>query len=231
LKSKIEFERYLLVRIHAVHKNDANKKWDLVKAFKIKGEKLFPLNNDNMISYELKAGKPVFVGINNKIASELPSKVDIGKGYASIKSLLSPDYSIYYVGKIGSTELGVVSACSPKGYGGPINFLAAFDFTGKVKGVKILSLNETPGLGAKSTEINPLIVEKKSAKFQNPNMDKNKPWFTEQYNSLTLDELYLTKDNPEGKVDAITAATITSRAITNGLRQKMSEFLELRKML
>jgi electron transport complex protein RnfG len=119
----------------------------------------------------------------------------------------------------------------PKGYGGPIKFLAAFDFDGRVKGVKILSLHETPGLGAKAVEINPLMVEKKSAKFQNPNMDKNKPWFTEQFNSLSLDELYLTKDNPEGKVDAITAATITSRAITNGLRKKLSEFLKLRKML
>jgi electron transport complex protein RnfG len=138
---------------------------------------------------------------------------------------------MYYIGKIGSTELGVVTACAPKGYGGPIKFLAAFDFDGRVKGVKILSLHETPGLGAKAVEINPLMVEKKSAKFQNPNMDKNKPWFTEQFNSLSLDELYLTKDNPEGKVDAITAATITSRAITNGLRKKLSEFLKLRKML
>jgi len=231
LKSKIEFERYILIRIPMIHKNDTTKKWDIIKAFKIKDNDLFPLNNDQMIAYKLSAGKPVFIGVGGKIARELSNKVNIGDGYTNIKSLTNPKYSIYYVGHIGSTELGVVTTCSPKGYGGPINFLAAFDFTGKVKGVKVLSMNETPGLGAKAIEINPIMVEKKSAKFQNTNMDKNKPWFTEQFNSLSLDELYLTKDNPEGKVDAITAATITSRAITNGLREKMGEFLKLRKML
>lgn len=45
--------------------------------------------------------------------------------------------------------VGYVVNAVAQGYGGDINFTFAFDLEGKIKGVKILSAKETPGLGDK----------------------------------------------------------------------------------
>ncbi len=46
-------------------------------------------------------------------------------------------------------HIGYVVNAIGQGYGGDINFTFAFDLDGKIKGVKILSAKETPGLGDK----------------------------------------------------------------------------------
>jgi hypothetical protein len=81
------------------------------------------------------------------------------------------------------------------------------DSTGKIIRVKIPKeeLSETPGLGMKIAE---------------------EP-FLNQFNNLSADEIFLTKDKQQGKIDAITSATISSRAATDAVREGLIRYSEL----
>jgi len=98
-------------------------------------------------------------------------------------------------------EIGKIFTTSSLGYGGYIKIKVGIDKNGKIKGIKILQHNETPGLGAKITE------------------DK----FLSQFKGKTAEELYLKKDKSEGRIDAITGATISSRAVTDGVRKLLEK--------
>lgn len=102
-------------------------------------------------------------------------------------------------------RVGIVFNVAPRGYGGPISTLVGVNLEGKVTGVKIASaaegLKETPGLGLKVTE----------------------SWFRDQFKGKTKEEITLKKDG--GKIEAITAATISSRAVTDGIRKGMEKYL------
>lgn len=99
---------------------------------------------------------------------------------------------------------GVVIKVAPKGYAGPIEMVLGLDFTGKISGVKILSQKETPGLGTKLSE--KVFVEP----FKKLLAEKPAPVFM------------VKKDG--GDVDAITAATISSRAFCSGVRSALEVF-------
>ncbi len=109
-------------------------------------------------------------------------------------------------------ELGIVIKVAPRGYGGKIETLVGVGLDEKITGVKtatpVEGLKETPGLGVKV----------------------NDDWFQNQFVGRTGTELILRKDNPsKGTIDAITAATISSRAVTRGVKEgveKYSEFLK-----
>ncbi len=97
----------------------------------------------------------------------------------------------------GSEVIGHVLAAHAQGYSGPIESLVGLDPAGVVSGVRVLVQTETPGLGAK-------VV---------------RPEFLAQFEGRKPEEVGLKKDNPTGKIDAITAATISSRALTNAVRK------------
>ncbi|MDD5382526.1 MAG: FMN-binding protein [Candidatus Margulisbacteria bacterium] len=90
---------------------------------------------------------------------------------------------------------GQAIAVSPRGYGGPIEMLVGVDPVGKVSGVKILSQRETPGLGAN-------IV---------------KPKFLDQFKGKSLKDPL----EPKKDIDAITGATISSRAVCVGVKEAL----------
>lgn len=101
-----------------------------------------------------------------------------------------------------------VESYTMDGFSGEIDVLVGFDAHGALNGYRILSSAETPGLGAKAQE-----------------------WFCDKTGHRSVigskEELALTKDG--GAVDAITAATITSRAFlqaVNRARKAMDEFLK-----
>ena len=99
-----------------------------------------------------------------------------------------------------SDESGTVGWCvnvSSKGYGGQIGFVVGITKEGTVKAINILSHSETPGLGAKSTE----------------------PDFYTQFNDkdkLPLKVVKGSASNPD-EIAAISGATITSNAVTDGV--------------
>ncbi|NLG11664.1 MAG: RnfABCDGE type electron transport complex subunit G [Elusimicrobia bacterium] len=91
--------------------------------------------------------------------------------------------------------LGRIYHIVEAGYGGPIVIKAGFDIDSKIKDVRILEETETPGLGVK-------IKEKT---------------FLDQFTGKSGNMLYLKKYNSEGTIDAITGATISSKAVSDGI--------------
>jgi len=79
-----------------------------------------------------------------------------------------------------------------RGYGGPIPMVIGMDRDGKVVGLSILSMNETPGLGTRV---------------------QTEEWFLDQY--LGLPEGYTEKDVK--KLDTISGATKSSRGVRNSV--------------
>ncbi len=114
---------------------------------------------------------------------------------------LAADEKVLYYKAFDHQEklIGFVFKASGKGYSSVIETLSGIFLDEKISAIKILSLNETPGLGMRVTE------------------DK----FTGQFNhqhSLNL-----------SGVEAITGATISSRAIMNSVMKKAQEIKELIK--
>lgn len=101
-----------------------------------------------------------------------------------------------YVGKDASGNIiGATFKMVLKGYSAGLNLTVGVAEDGTVTGVKVGSNEETPGLGAKATE---------SA-------------FQDQFKGLTVG-IEVVKNNPQGnQIQALTGATITSRAVTQGV--------------
>ncbi len=105
-----------------------------------------------------------------------------------------------------NNEIGVVFRVFPQGYGGPIPVTVGLSNEGTITGIRIASaaegLSETPGLGAKITE----------------------PAFTDQFKNRCAAEVSLEQDG--GTIQAITAATISSRAVSEGVRKGIETYAE-----
>jgi len=94
-------------------------------------------------------------------------------------------------------SVGRVVAVKAKGYSGPIALAIGIDPEGKVSGVRVLSQTETPGLGAKVASLS----------------------FLSQFVGKAGAALALRKDDAAaGGVDAVAAATISSRAVSRAVR-------------
>lgn len=100
-------------------------------------------------------------------------------------------------------EIGyVITSTSKEGYGGEIQISVGVSMDGTVTGIEILSINETAGLGMQATE----------------------PAFKKQFENVKTDKFEVKKDNPKGNVDALSGATITTRAVTNAVNAGLSYF-------
>lgn len=94
----------------------------------------------------------------------------------------------------GETVGYVVLASSSKSYGGEIGLVVGTDTKGIVTGISVLTINDTPGLGMKAKE--------ESFRNQFVGVDND------------LYEVVKTGSDFIGQVDAISSATITSKAFT-----------------
>ncbi len=112
-----------------------------------------------------------------------------------------------YPAKSGGEMVGAaVESFTKKGFGGEIKVIVGFDMDGKITNYSVLSHSETPGLGAKMQE-----------------------WFsTEKGNQSVIgrkiDGKGLTVSKDGGDVDAITAATISSRAFLDAVNKAYTAF-------
>ncbi len=96
----------------------------------------------------------------------------------------------------GTLYGNVISVTTKEGYGGDIRFYMGVTTDGKLKGISILEIHETPGLGMRASEV--LVPQ-----FRNV----DGPEFTVTKSGKTSDS----------QIDAITSATITSKAVTRGV--------------
>ena len=101
-------------------------------------------------------------------------------------------------------KVGIAFKVYPKGYGGVFEVLVGVNLDTIVTGIRPATpaegLKETPGLGSK-------IIE---------------PWFKKQFIGKKPKEILLKKDG--GTLDAITGATISSRAVTNSVRLGIEKY-------
>jgi len=91
------------------------------------------------------------------------------------------------------------------GYNGYMRIIVGIDTAGTIKGVRVLEQYETPGLGAKIDEIKP---------------GESEPWFLRQFKGKSARTIQVKKD-----IDAITGATISSKAVTDAIRDTVTKFL------
>lgn len=117
------------------------------------------------------------------------------------------DSLIIYPATQGGKFIGAaVESNTKKGFSGEIKVIVGFDAEGHILNYSVLQHAETPGLGSKMQEW-----------FR---MDKNKQSIIGR--SLSSGSLKVSKDG--GDVDAITAATISSRAFLDAINRAYSAF-------
>lgn len=104
-----------------------------------------------------------------------------------------------------------VETNSMNGFSGEIRVMCGFEKDGTVRNYKVLSHSETPGLGSKMQQ-----------------------WFTDSTASRSVinknpstTSFYVSKDSEQhGEIDAITAATISSRAFLESIRNAHKAYQE-----
>ncbi len=102
-----------------------------------------------------------------------------------------------YPAKLGGENQGVaIKTFSPKGYGGNVWLMVGFLPDGAIKNISVLEHKETPGLGTKMSE----------------------PKFIEQFTGKNPDQFILKVKKDGGDVDALTGATISSRAFSSAVQ-------------
>ncbi len=115
----------------------------------------------------------------------------------------------YAVGKSGSDISGYVFTTKTKSYGGDLSVMTGIDKDGKVTGVVILSINDTPGLG--------LNAQKES--------------FRDQYKKAAPEkgfEVIKSGSASDGQINAMTGATITSKAVTDCVNQAVAQYQKVK---
>ena len=143
----------------------------------------------------------------NAVETEKASRMLVlpeGKEYGEVTAL---DSGITYC--IGTNEageeVGYVFTSGAKGYGGTVAVMVGVDMTGTITGVEILSHAETPGLGANAV----------------------KPDFKDRFIGKS-GELTVDKTSNEGQnIQAITAATITSKAVVSAVNAVTAAYGEI----
>lgn len=91
----------------------------------------------------------------------------------------------------------VISFAATEGYGGEISLSMGMTNEGEITGFEVLKASETPGLGMKCKE----------------------DAFKNQFAGINADSIEYTKDGAkaDNEIDAISGATITTKAVTKGV--------------
>ena len=115
----------------------------------------------------------------------------------------------YYGTDSSGSIVGYVLITEGKGYGGTITVMTGISTEGVITGVSILNNGETVGLGANCT----------------------KDSFTSQYTGTSADQtLTVTKSTPaDGEIQALTGATIPSKAVTAAVQQALTDYASIAK--
>jgi electron transport complex protein RnfG len=114
-----------------------------------------------------------------------------------------------YPARNGEEIVGyAVRSYTNKGFSGYIGFMVGFRPDGTIININVLEQKETPGLGTKMV----------------PEGTPDKPSFKDQFNEKNPATFALRVKKDGGPVDAITAATISSRAFCDGVQRAYNAF-------
>jgi electron transport complex protein RnfG len=110
----------------------------------------------------------------------------------------------YYEATASGKPVAFIASTAGKGYSSFIQMLVSLKPDLKIRDVKILSLNETPGLGDQVLE----------------------PSFLDQFKGKSLDQIVLIKGETKDNIQAISGATISSRGVTNGIKDAVQTLVD-----
>lgn len=101
----------------------------------------------------------------------------------------------------------IITVTDGEGYSGNIKMTVGISTDGTITGLEFLSINETAGLGMKAKE----------------------SWFKDQYIGIKADKVVYSKTGKkaDNEIDAISSATITTNAVTNGVNGALAVFGEI----
>jgi Na+-translocating ferredoxin:NAD+ oxidoreductase subunit G len=116
----------------------------------------------------------------------------------------SDSLQVYPAKQDGNLVGLAVSSFTEQGYSGRIRIMVGFNADGTINNISVLEHAETPGLGDK--------------------IDKAKSDWSTQFNGKNPDNFDLQVQKDGGDVDAITAATISSRAYCDAVQKAYKAF-------
>ncbi len=143
----------------------------------------------------------LLLGAVNAVTADRIAQLTAEKTAEALQEVLPADSyeEIAYTGEeslvktiYAASSGGYVVEVTPSGFGGEIDMVVGIDESGAVTGISIIDMSETSGLGA------------------NASREDFRSQFVGAEESVAV-----TKDG--GSIDALTGATVTSRAVCNGV--------------
>ena len=146
---------------------------------------------------------------NAAIKEVLPKgDIEIGKA-VEVRLDGYEDAFVVYPAKKGGNFIGcAIETYDNNGYGGKVRSMVGLDAEGRVINYSVLEANETPGLGAKVSD---WFKTKGDIRGKDP----------------ASEDFKVKKDG--GEIDAITAATITSRAFLSSVKSAYQAFIQYKE--
>jgi electron transport complex protein RnfG len=110
----------------------------------------------------------------------------------------------YYEAKASGKPVAFIASTAGKGYSSFIQMLVSLSPDLKIRDLKVLGMNETPGLGDQVLEKN----------------------FLDQFKGKSLSQIVLIKGETKDNIQAISGATISSRGVTNGVKDAVQTLVD-----
>ncbi len=110
----------------------------------------------------------------------------------------------YYQATAGGKPVAYIAETAGKGYSSFIKMLVSLGPDLKIRDVKILDMNETPGLGDQ-------VLEKS---------------FLDQFKGKELSQIVLIKGETKENIQAVSGATYSSRGVTNGVKSAVQMLID-----
>ena len=135
---------------------------------------------------------------NNRIKTEAAMRMVLPEAESFIKAGVEGVDEVY-IGNVADKMAGICVVSSAFGYGGEIKLITGINANGEVTGIDILGHSETPGLGANA----------------------EKPEFTSQFEGKTKG-IGVSRGKAAGnEINAMSGATITSKAVTEAVNKAL----------
>ncbi len=148
---------------------------------------------------------PLIAENNEKSAVE--ARLQVLPEAESFEELSHKD-TVYYKGISDGNIIGFVFVTSAQGYGGAVEVMTGIGTDGKITGLSILTINETPGLGMNA---------------------KKESFISQFYGKSSLLNVIKSGNADENEILAITSATITSKAVTNAVNEAFTLYEEVKE--
>ena len=159
---------------------------------------------------------PLALSVTNAVTKDRIATLEKEKTTATMQGLVKADeftkvdfgekesFSYFKAVKDGQ-DVGYIFTTKAKGYGGDVSVMTAVAPSGEVLSVAILDVSgETPGLGQNAAK--EAFYSQFKGKKEGINLLKNGA------------------DDNKNEIDAVTGATITSRAVTNAVNEALEQF-------